>query len=58
MLVGKGFDRASLRSFNGREVLENNTRDLLGSGGSNTVLTNPALQSLCTLPLSSASASE
>ena len=58
MPVGKGFDRANLRSFNGCEVPENNTRDLLGSGGSNTVLTDPIRQGSGTLPLSPAPASE
>ena len=56
--VGKSFNRTDFRSFYGSEVPEDRTRNLLGRGGSNTVLTNPPWQRLGPFPLGTAPASE
>ena len=58
MSVGKSINRTDLRSLNGGEMSQDNSGHLLGSSGSNTILTNPARQCPGAIPLSTTPTSE
>ena len=58
MPVGKRLDRTHPRSLNDSKVLKDSTRNLVGGGGSKTILTGPTRQGPGPLPLGPAPVGE